>query len=84
MPGGNGSASEAHLSQKRSRGVICLVTRLSISVDDAAAVESATSSAQENSSALAEIVDVGIETFSICGLSHGAETYLRDFCLWFK
>lgn len=69
---------------KRLLGIICLVTRLSISVDDAAAVESATSSAQENSSALAEIVDVGIETLSICGLSHGAETYLRDFYLLCK
>lgn len=69
---------------KRLLGIICLVTPLIIGIDDAAAVESATSSAQENSIALAEIVDVGIETFSICGLSHGAETYLRDFCLWFK
>lgn len=69
---------------KRLLGIICLVTPLIIGIDYAAAVESAKSSAQENSSALAEIVDVGIETFSICGLSHGAETYLRDFCLWFK
>ncbi len=66
------------------RGVIFLLMLVFAHAGAVTATETTASNSQGSSSAAPEVVDVGIYLLSVYDLSHGAESYLLDFYIWFR
>lgn len=66
------------------RSLICFMMLAVAHASAATATETTASNPQVGSSTGPEVVDVGIHLLSVYDLSHGADSYLLDFYLWFR